>query len=154
MVLPGYQAMSSLRNVAHDEWLCTFAKQKQLEAPSARSWAAPVKATGTVRKRQAVHGPSITCKITPTGSLSSSQPGGPPAWASLLAFGLSGDNISGWRRRYTNLRLDARKSRKCSGNKRIFRGKSRDQPWTNPNVFYLISSSVSVCISRSAIWIL
>ncbi len=29
------------------------------------------------------YGPSITYKITPTGSLSSSQPGGPPCWVSL-----------------------------------------------------------------------
>jgi hypothetical protein len=29
-------------------------------------------------------------KITPAGSLSSSQPGGPPCWASPLAFGLIG----------------------------------------------------------------
>jgi hypothetical protein len=30
--------------------------------------------------------------ITPAGSLSSSQPGGPPCWASPLAFGLIGFN--------------------------------------------------------------
>jgi hypothetical protein len=36
---------------------------------------------GTVRC-----GPSITDKITPVGSLSSSQPGGPPCWASSLVF--------------------------------------------------------------------
>jgi hypothetical protein len=34
--------------------------------------------------------PSITYKITPVGSLSSRQPGGPPWWASPLAFGLIG----------------------------------------------------------------
>jgi hypothetical protein len=34
------------------------------------------------------YGPSITYKITPAGSLSSSQQGGPPCWASPLAFGL------------------------------------------------------------------
>jgi hypothetical protein len=33
------------------------------------------------------YGPSITYKITPAGSLSSSQPGGPPCWSSPLAFG-------------------------------------------------------------------
>jgi hypothetical protein len=32
--------------------------------------------------------PSITYKITPAGSHSSTQPGGPPCWASPLAFGL------------------------------------------------------------------
>ncbi len=35
---------------------------------------------------------SITYKITPAESLSSSQPGGPPCWASPLAFGLIGYN--------------------------------------------------------------
>ncbi len=35
-------------------------------------------------------GPSITYKITPVGSLSFSQPGGPPSWTSPLAFGLIG----------------------------------------------------------------
>jgi len=32
--------------------------------------------------------PSIMYKITPAGSLSSSQPCGPPCWASPLAFSL------------------------------------------------------------------
>jgi hypothetical protein len=58
---------------------------QQLEIPSPSSSAAPVKATGTVRKRQARrYGPYVTCKITSDGSLSSSQPGGPPCWASPL----------------------------------------------------------------------
>ncbi len=35
-------------------------------------------------------GPSITFKVTPAGSLSSSQPGGPPCWTSPLACGLIG----------------------------------------------------------------
>jgi hypothetical protein len=47
--------------------------------------------TVTARKRQAVYGPFITYKITPAGSLFSSQPGGPPCWVSPLAFGLLGD---------------------------------------------------------------
>jgi len=34
------------------------------------------------------YGPSIMYKITPAGSLSSSQQGGPPCWTSPLAFGL------------------------------------------------------------------
>ncbi len=34
------------------------------------------------------YSPSITFKITPAGSLPSSQPGGPPWWASPLAFGV------------------------------------------------------------------
>jgi hypothetical protein len=41
---------------------------------------------GTEKCRR--YGPSITHKITPAGSLYSSQPGGPPWWASPLAFGL------------------------------------------------------------------
>jgi hypothetical protein len=36
------------------------------------------------------YGPSVTYKITPAGSLSSSQTGRPPFWASPLAFGLIG----------------------------------------------------------------
>ncbi len=40
------------------------------------------------------YGPSITYKITPAGPLSSSQPGGPPCWASPLVFGLIGEGYS------------------------------------------------------------
>ncbi len=66
MGLLEYQAMPSLRDVAHDGWLCTFTMQQQLEIPSARScWAAPVRATGTVRKRQAVWpGQNDICPVT------------------------------------------------------------------------------------------
>ncbi len=42
------------------------------------------------REKVRVYGPFITYKITPAGSLSSSQPGRPPCWASPLAFGLIG----------------------------------------------------------------
>jgi hypothetical protein len=64
------QAMPSLREVAHDGWLCTYIYIKQqLEILWARSWAAPVR-YGKGRWR----GPSITYKITPAGSLSSMQP--------------------------------------------------------------------------------
>jgi hypothetical protein len=49
------------------------------------------RATGTVRKRQAVYGLFITYKIKPAGSISSCQPGGPPCWVSPLAFDLLGD---------------------------------------------------------------
>ncbi len=38
------------------------------------------------------HGPSITNKITPAGSISYSQPRRPPCWTSPLAFGLIGYN--------------------------------------------------------------
>jgi hypothetical protein len=79
-----YQAMFSLSDVPHDGWFCTFTIKQQLEIPSARSWAAPVRATCKVRIRQAFI----------SGSLSSSQSGGPPCLASPLAFGLIGTN--GW----------------------------------------------------------
>jgi hypothetical protein len=49
-----YQAMPYLHDVAHDGWLCTFTIKQQLEIPSARSCAAHFRATGRVRKRQAV----------------------------------------------------------------------------------------------------
>jgi hypothetical protein len=45
-----YQAMPSLRDIDHDGWY----NKHQLEIPSARSWAAPIRAANTVRKRQAV----------------------------------------------------------------------------------------------------
>jgi hypothetical protein len=68
MGLLEYQAMPFLRDVVHNEWLCTFTIKHQLVIPSARSWASPVRATGTVRKRQAVepvhHGQTHTCRIT------------------------------------------------------------------------------------------
>jgi hypothetical protein len=78
MGLLEYQAMPSLRDVAHDRWLCSTQCVHNITAagtPSSRSWAAPVRTTGTVQKRKA-DGPSITYKITPAGSLSSSR-GGP-----------------------------------------------------------------------------
>jgi hypothetical protein len=63
-----YRAMTSLHEIAHDEWLCTFTKKQQLEILSARSWEAPVRATGTVRKRQAVwpvhHVQNHNCRVT------------------------------------------------------------------------------------------
>jgi hypothetical protein len=46
--------MPSFCDVARDGWLYTFTLKEQLEIPSAHSWAAPVRSTGTVRKRQAV----------------------------------------------------------------------------------------------------
>jgi hypothetical protein len=45
------------------------------------------RAGGTVHQDRR-HGQSITYKIITAGSLSSSQPGGPPCWTSPLAFGL------------------------------------------------------------------
>jgi hypothetical protein len=62
-----YQAMPSLRDVAHDEWVYTFTIIQQLEIPSARSWAAPVRVTGTVWKKGGTARPSRTyhtCRVT------------------------------------------------------------------------------------------
>jgi hypothetical protein len=87
-----YQTMSSLRDVAHDGWLCTFTSSwnfHQLAAGQLLS-GQPVR-SGKAKR----YGPSITYKITPAGSLSSSQPGGPPCWTSPLAFGLIGRNLHG-----------------------------------------------------------
>jgi hypothetical protein len=93
MGLLEYQAMPSLRDVAHDGWLCTFTKEQQLEMPSARSWAAPVGTTGTVRKRQAVR-PVHRVQNHTGRVLASSLPGGPPCWVSTLAFGIIGHAAS------------------------------------------------------------
>jgi hypothetical protein len=73
----------------HDSWrmvefIYYVLYNKQLQVSSARSCAAPVRATGKGRP----YGPSIPYKITPAGSLISSQPGGTPFRAITLAFGL------------------------------------------------------------------
>ncbi len=64
MGLLEYQVVPSL----NDGWLCTFTIYQQLEIPSARSWAAPARATGTVWTRQAVrpfhHVQNPTCRVT------------------------------------------------------------------------------------------
>jgi hypothetical protein len=64
MVLLEYQAIPCLRDVAHDIYYI----YQQLEIPSPRSWAATVRASGTVRKRQAewpVHlVQNHTCRVT------------------------------------------------------------------------------------------
>jgi hypothetical protein len=73
MGLLEYQAMLSLRDVANDDVLCTFSNR-----PRQILWSA--RAGGMDRTSHT--------KSHPAGSLSSSQPGGPPCWASLLAFGL------------------------------------------------------------------
>jgi hypothetical protein len=71
-----YQAMPSLLDVAHDGLFCTFTISQQLSNPSARSWAAPVRATGTVRKRQAIQPrPSRTKSHLPGHSPPASQAG-------------------------------------------------------------------------------
>jgi hypothetical protein len=90
MIRLEYQAMPSMRDVAHDGWLYTFTIKHQLQIPSAHSWAAPVRATSTGRKSQAalpVH-PSITHKICRVTLLQPARR--PPCWASPLAFSLIG----------------------------------------------------------------
>ncbi len=75
MGLLEYQAMPSLCDVPHEPqegWLGTFTIEQQLEIPSARNWAAPVRATGMVQKH--------TCQIT----LLQPARHGPPCWASPL----------------------------------------------------------------------
>jgi hypothetical protein len=62
--------------------VCTI--KQALKILSANSWAAPIRATVTVRKYRR-NGPSMMYKITPAGLLSSRKPGGPPCWASPLA---------------------------------------------------------------------
>jgi hypothetical protein len=63
-----YQAMAFLLDLAHYEWSCTFTIQQQLEIPTARSWAAPVRAACTERRRQAIrpvhHLQKHTCRVT------------------------------------------------------------------------------------------
>jgi hypothetical protein len=71
-----YQAVPSLRDVAHDGVLCIHLG-KDL----------PQTVTSGVDR------PSHT-KSHPSGSLSSSQPEGPPGFASSLTFGLIGQDIS------------------------------------------------------------
>jgi hypothetical protein len=80
MGLLEYQALPSVRDVAHDGVLYTFSDRSALYR--GKSWSAM--AGGMDR-------PSRT-KSHPAGSLSSSQPGGSPCWAGPLAFGLIGDN--------------------------------------------------------------
>ncbi len=86
-----YQAMPSSHEVTHDGWLFSLLNNS--------SWKFHQLAAGQLLPGQPVrygkgrrYGPSITYKITPAGSLSSSQPGGPPCWASPLVFGLTGRN--------------------------------------------------------------
>jgi hypothetical protein len=70
-----YHVMPSFRDVAHDGVLCTFSNRSAPD-PGYVVWS--VRAGGMDRPSH------------PAGSLSSSQPGRPPCWASSLAFGLIG----------------------------------------------------------------
>ncbi len=73
--------MPSLREIAHDGVLCTFSNKS---APDRGKWCGP-------SRQAAMDRPSRTNSHS-AGSLSSSQPGGPPCWTSPLAFGLTGQN--------------------------------------------------------------
>ena len=84
--MPGHALLAW--RIAHDGWLCTSLYNS--------SWKFHGLAAGQLLSGQPLqygkgrrYGPSITYNITPAGSLSSSQPGGPPCWASPLAFGLT-----------------------------------------------------------------
>jgi hypothetical protein len=70
--------MTSLCDVTHGGWLCTFHQLEAWQLPSGQ----PVR-HGQGRR----YGPSITYKITPAGP-SPPEPGRPPSWTSPLAFGL------------------------------------------------------------------
>jgi hypothetical protein len=69
--------MPSLHDVAHDGVSCTFNNRP---GPGQMEWSV---------RAGAMDRPSRT-KSHPAGSHSSSQTGGPPCWASALAFGLIG----------------------------------------------------------------
>ncbi len=60
-------------------------QQQQLDLSEACCWAAPDQGKRYGRWHAQVH---HNLKSQPVGSLSSSQPGGPPCWASHLAFGV------------------------------------------------------------------
>ncbi len=86
--LPGHAFLAC--RIAHDGWFCVhFLYITAARIPSARRFAVSIRATGTVRKRQPVR-PVHHVQITPAGSLSSSQSGGPPCGTSPLAFALIG----------------------------------------------------------------
>ena len=74
MGLLEYQAVPSLRDVAHDGVLCTFSNT--IDQPQ---WCGLSGQAAWI-----VH----NVQIHIAGILSSSQPGGPPCWASPLAVGL------------------------------------------------------------------
>jgi hypothetical protein len=87
MGLLEYRAMTSLHDIAHDEWLCTFTENS--------SWKFNQLAAVQLLSGQLVlygkgrrYGPSITYKITPCRVTLLQPTRGPPCWASPLAFGL------------------------------------------------------------------
>jgi hypothetical protein len=83
--------MPSLRDVAPESWRMVVHNLLQYSS----SWKFQQLAAGQLLSGKPVryrkgwwYGPSIIYKITPAGSLSSSQPGGPTCSASPLAFSL------------------------------------------------------------------
>jgi hypothetical protein len=82
--------MPSSRDKAHDSVLC---KKFSTRTSATAAGIAKSSQLSSPRPGQAVRSvidcPSRT-KSHPAGSLSSSQPSGPPCWASPLAFGLIG----------------------------------------------------------------
>jgi hypothetical protein len=90
-----YQAIPLLHDVAHDGWLCTLTVLYCITtAENFPQLAAgqPLSGQPVLYGKGRRYGPSLTCTITPAGSLSSSQPGGPPCWTCPLTFGLIGTN--------------------------------------------------------------
>ncbi len=77
--------MPALSDKAHDGVLRTFSTRQPLNLPEACCCAGS--RPGQASWQVACTGPSQP-KISTGGSLSSSQPGGPPCWASPLVFGL------------------------------------------------------------------
>ncbi len=91
--------MPSVHDVAHDGWLwmCTFTMSQQLEILSARNWAAPVRATVTVRKKAGGTAlPSRTKSHLPGHSSPASQAGRRVGPASIVV-GLNGCRYGGRR---------------------------------------------------------
>ncbi len=74
MGLLEYQAMYSLRNVAHDDVLCTFSNRSDWD-----KWCGPFGQAAWIVHHVQNH--------TLLGQSASSQPCGPPRWASPLTFG-------------------------------------------------------------------
>ncbi len=86
MCLLEHKAMPSLRDIAQDGWLMVMYIYYITAAGS------PGRATITVWKDAGGTARPSRTKSHPARSLSSSQPGGPPCWASPLVFGLIGNN--------------------------------------------------------------
>ncbi len=86
MGLLEYQAVPSLCEVAHDGYT-VYIYNITAEGNSISSHLG-ISCQGNQYGTKKADVTVIKDKITPAGSLSSSQPGGPPCWFSPLAFGL------------------------------------------------------------------